>query len=144
MYRTAYTHTREGETETERERLSVQVREERTACRSAVWWPPLFLGVSTRAHTMHTMRQHDYAGGSRVSARLEHESDALAAADAGRAHSNLGLAACDGVGEAGGDARAGGAERMAEGDGAAEDVDFGHVEAESLVDRWVDGCGTGG
>ena len=35
-------------------------------------------------------------------ARLEHEGDALAAADASRAHGDLGLAARDGVGEAGG------------------------------------------
>ena len=38
-----------------------------------------------------------------LSARLEHESDTLTAADARRAHRSLCLSARDGMGEAGGD-----------------------------------------
>src|SRR5262245_36980294 len=52
---------------------------------------------------------------------LEHHGDALAAADAGGADGEAGVAALELVGEVGGDAGPGRAERVAEGDRAAVD-----------------------
>ena len=74
------------------------------------------------------------------SVALDAHGDAHAAADAQRGEALLGVAALHLVQQRVEHARAGGADRMADGDGAAVDVDLVGVPAEALVD----GAGLGG
>src|SRR5579885_872160 len=61
--------------------------------------------------------------------------DAHAAADAERGEALLGVALLHLIEQRGENARARGADRMTEGDGAAIDVELGRIEAELLADR---------
>src|SRR5947208_209972 len=65
---------------------------------------------------------------------LDDDGDALAAADAGRAEPEAAAAATQLVEEVRGDARARGAQRVAERDGAAVDVGALAVEAQLTLD----------
>ena len=66
---------------------------------------------------------------------LDAEGDAHAAADAERGEALLGVALLHLVEQGGQDAGAAGADRVADGDGAAVDVDLVGVPAELLADR---------
>ena len=68
--------------------------------------------------------------GNRLANPLENHRDALADADAHGGQAELGVAVAHGVDEGGGDAGAARAERVADGDGAAADVDFSFVHLE--------------
>src|ERR1035438_5806321 len=72
---------------------------------------------------------------SRVLAALHAHGDAHAAADAKRGEALLGIPLLHFVEQRRQNARAGGADRMTDGDRAAIDVDLGGIPAEVLVDR---------
>src|SRR5688572_5720355 len=74
-----------------------------------------------------------FVGASRLA--LEAHGDAHAAADAQCRKALLGVALLHLEQEGGQDSRAGRADRVADGDGAAIDVDLAGVPAEVLVDR---------
>ncbi len=61
---------------------------------------------------------------------LEDRGDALTHADAHRGQAKGGVAVVHGVDERGGDASSGSAQRMADGDCSAADVDLGFVQLE--------------
>src|SRR5260370_35862936 len=72
---------------------------------------------------------------ARKSVALDAHRDAHAAADAERGETLLGVALLHLVEQRGEHARARGADRMAERDGAAIDVELVRIEAELLADR---------
>ena len=70
-----------------------------------------------------------------VSHPLQQEGDALAAADAGRADGVLLVPLAQQVHQVGGDARAGGGQRVAQRDGAAARVQLGRVQLQLALAR---------
>ena len=79
------------------------------------------------------MGANDSQSGERCLCAVDDEGDAFAAADAEGGDAALRVALLHCVEEGDEDAGAGSADGVAEGDGAAVDVDAGGVEAEELV-----------
>src|SRR4051812_32747917 len=106
-----------------------------------LWIPSRNVSSSTSARESSPrslgFQSWNRSGTKRILRRLQEQRDALAAADAGGADAALQVAPPHLVEQVRGDARAGGAERMAHGDGAAVHVGAVAREPQLLLHREV-------